>query len=212
MAIIPLDTRAEDDGSFSVSDRAIFCYGGGIDLRADPLAVERRYNEALASQSPDVLARWLQDRNYNQKLLAFRRLIPVSHAALGTSSMDEIGAGLTGPEVLAVIDRFWRFRDRIAREERAAAEWIATYGPVDSRPMTYRRFCGLWWNRHRVQAIAGVNAYRAAAAARGGSLPFVFADAMGSTLEEAHLIHEQAENDRVQAEAKAEFLASQRPR
>lgn len=207
MPINPSDLAAGDT-LWSLADRCIFHYGlhpDDDDWRGDPLAIDRRYDEALSLYDGENAAKWMRDDRTSLQFMALEKLWPALVAALGLPELDErTGEGYTGEELLGVLRRFRRWKRDQAERWRLDAEMIHTYPALGSR-LTYEGYVGLAYNRERVQCIAGVAAWRAAVAASGRSTAyFGLVDAMAPTLGHARELAEMIESNRAQSQAWAE--------
>ena len=208
MLIVAADSHARD--GFAAKDRAIFRYHlgrGRPDYWGDPLAIEERYEALLADKNPTTLGQWLRRENASVRLLGLRRLLPVIRAAFALPAFDESHVdGLSAGDALAVLERFFLFQDDLKARYRREAELLVTYGPMPGRVHTYEREVGLWWNRARAQAFAGVAHWRGAIAASGAAkADFSLVDAMASNETEAHELEHTIESNRQEAESRAKL-------
>lgn len=208
MPIVPVDLDDAAPGGFAARDRAIFAYGlaaGDDDWRGDPLAIEARYEAAVAALDLDALAKYLERRHPTLRLIAQRRLAPAIRGAFGLPAFAESRpGGLTVVDAFALLGRFFAFQDLVRARYRREAELLATYGPLPGRAHGYEREAGLWWNRERSRAHAAVAHWHGAlAAGTFCELPFSLADAQAHNEAAARALARRINDDRRAAEAAA---------
>lgn len=209
MILVDVDdaSRAACDG-FAPADRAIFRYGLGParpDYRADPLAIEGRFEDLIAGQNPEAIDKWLKREVLSVRLMAWRRLLPTINAAFGLPAFaEDRPEGLTAGESMALLGRFFAYQDRLRARYRREAELLVTYGALPGRVHTFEREVGLWLNRGRAQAFAGVAHWRGAVAASGAAKAHRdLTDAMAATEAGAADLEAQIEGNRQEAIARA---------
>ncbi len=201
-----VDQATGDDGLYTAAERCIFPYGGGSDLAGDPLAIDRRYHDAVSLYDGDLAAQWMKDDRLALQFMALRKLWPALHASLGVAELDEAtGEGHTAEETIAILRRFFAWKAAITAKYRDAAEWVAAYGHPPGARYPFERYAGLHFNLSRIQCIPAVAAWRGAVAASGSARVFFgLADAMAPNGKHAREIDELIEQNREQSRAWAE--------
>lgn len=210
--------RGDGDSAFAAADRALFRYGlpgpSGRELAGDPLAIDDRLAEGLATKDAASLDQALGGGVPLRRVRALRALAPVFRGAFAVAPLDPgTGRGVSVEELFDLMERFAAFRLGLARRFRRASEMAAIYGPLPGLvPPTYAAHCGLYYNRERALGFAALAHWRGAAAERrSGPLDPGVADALAATAEGAEDVAWRYEADRQEAEARR-ALAEQQAR
>jgi hypothetical protein len=195
--------------SYGEEERAIYEFDDGRGARrADPLALEDAYAEAMAGVDQAALGEQLRSPIMASRIVAEARLLPAIRAAFGVVEFDEAtGEGLPLARTLELSRDLFGWKDRVRRRYRTLAQHVAAYGHDPARPLSYEAFCGLHYNLERVQAIQAVQVARGIAAALTGKPHATLVDALAASESQVPWVQLAVDAEQAEAEQLAKIGA-----
>ncbi len=196
---------------YTDEERRIYAYSDGRSTRkADPLALESAYFEALASQDQAGLSDQLRSPIRPIRAAAEARLLTAIRKAFGVVEFDErTGEGLPMAETFALSREFFAWKARIRRKYRRDARDVAVYGFAPGRAVDYEMRCGLSFNNEMAASISAVAVARGIVSALTGKPHPSLVNAMAETEAQVGTVQLMVDSEREEAEQLARMESGQ---